>query len=83
VYISEQQKSRQYCILLYIVVLFCAGGMNMEYYTPQEVADKLKVDIRTVYRWIREGRLKAAKVVTLWRIPKGELERLLGEGEGE
>lgn len=49
------------------------------YYTPQEVAEKLKVNIHTVYRWIREGKLKASKVVDLWRIPESELKRLLGE----
>ena len=54
-----------------------------DFYTPQEVADKLKVDVRTVYRWIRENRLKAAKVVTLWRIPESELKRLIEEGQGD
>jgi len=49
-----------------------------EYFTPQEVAEKLKVNINTVYRWIREGKLNAVKVVDLWRIPETELMRLLG-----
>jgi excisionase family DNA binding protein len=48
-----------------------------EYFTPQEVANKLKVNIHTVYRWIREGKLKATKVVDLWRISETELKRLL------
>ena len=54
-----------------------------DFYTPQEVANKLKVDVRTVYRWIRENRLKAAKVVTLWRIPESELKRLIEEGQNK
>ena len=33
-----------------------------DYYTPQEVADKLKVNTRTLYRWIHEGKLKAVKL---------------------
>ncbi len=47
------------------------------YYTPQEVAGKLKIDIRTVYRWIREGRLKAVKIGHFWRISESELKRIL------
>lgn len=48
-----------------------------EFYTPQEIAERLKVDIRTVYRWIREDRMKAAKIGRFWRIPESELNRLL------
>lgn len=48
------------------------------YYTPQEVADKLKLNIRTVYKWIRENKLNAIKVGDLWRIPESELQRFLG-----
>ena len=48
-----------------------------EYFTPQEVALKLKIDMSTVYRWIREGRLQAVKVGHFWRISETELKRLL------
>jgi len=48
-----------------------------EFYTPQEVAKKLKIDMSTVYRWIREGHLKAVKVGRGWRISESELNRLL------
>ncbi|MGB9825529.1 MAG: helix-turn-helix domain-containing protein [Desulfofundulus sp.] len=50
------------------------------YFTPQEISEKLKVDIRTVYRWIREGRLKAVKIGHFWRISESELNRLLQGG---
>jgi len=57
-------------------------GRSMEiYYTPQEVADKLKINVRTLYRWIREGKLKAVKVGELWRISETELNRLLNKEE--
>jgi len=46
-------------------------------FTPQEVAQKLKIDMSTVYRWIREGRLKAVKIGHFWRISESELSRLL------
>ncbi len=48
-----------------------------ELLTPQEVAQKLKIDMSTVYRWIREGRLKAVKIGHFWRISESELNRLL------
>lgn len=50
----------------------------MEYYTPEEAANKLKLARRTVYRWLREGRIKGRKMGQLWRIPESELNRLLG-----
>lgn len=52
------------------------------YYTPQEIAEKLKIDTRTLYRWIREGRLKAVKIGHFWRISESELRRIL-EGNPE
>ena len=48
-----------------------------ELFTPQEVAQKLKIDMSTVYRWIRECRLKAVKIGHFWRISESELNRLL------
>jgi excisionase family DNA binding protein len=48
-----------------------------ELFTPQEVAQKLKIDMSTVYRWIREGRLKAVKIGHFWRVSESELSRLL------
>ena len=48
-----------------------------EYFSPQEVSQKLKLNIRTVYKWIKEGRLKAVKLGDLWRIPESEIKRLL------
>lgn len=47
------------------------------FYTPQEIAVKLKINKRTVYRWIREEKLKAYKVGNLWRVPESEIDRLI------
>jgi len=47
------------------------------YYTPQEVADKLKLNVRTLYKWIRENKLKAVKLGDVWRISETELSRIL------
>lgn len=47
------------------------------YYTPQEIAEKFKVKINTVYKWIREGKLKAIKVGDLWRISESEIKHFI------
>ena len=52
------------------------------YYTPKEVSEKLKLNIRTIYKWIREERIKAIKLRNVWRISESELSRLL-EGNGQ
>ena len=49
------------------------------YYTPKEVSEKLKLNIRTVYKWIREEKLKAVKLGDVWRISESELERFIKE----
>lgn len=50
-----------------------------EYFTPDEISQKLKINVRTVYRWIREGKLKAIKIGHFWRIAESELRSLLEE----
>lgn len=47
------------------------------YYTPKEISDKLKLNIRTIYKWIREGKVNAVKLGDVWRISESELQRLL------
>ncbi len=51
------------------------------YYTPQEVADKLKLNVRTLYKWIRENKLNAVKLGDVWRISETELNRILKVGD--
>lgn len=46
------------------------------YYTPQEVAGRLKVEVRTVHAWLRDGTMKGTKVGRLWRIPESEIDRV-------
>lgn len=49
--------------------------------TVEEVAVKLRVDPRTVYRMIEQGTLRAVRVGRLWRIPKESLARYLNGRE--
>jgi len=49
------------------------------YLTPKEIAEKLKLNIRTVYKWIREEKLRAVKLGDVWRISESELDRFIKE----
>lgn len=51
--------------------------MNDKLLTPQQVADYLQVDFRTVYSLLRSGKLKGVKIGRVWRISESELQRLL------
>ena len=51
-----------------------------KYFTPQEVADALKVEARTVHTWLRDGQMKGVKIGRLWRIPQSEIDKASGVG---
>ena len=48
-----------------------------EFYTAQELADKLEVNIMTIYRYIKASKLKAYKFGKEFRIDKKEFESFL------
>lgn len=48
--------------------------------TINEVAEVLRLNKYTIYRYIREGKLKAVKMDRAFRIPDEELERIKKEG---
>ena len=53
-----------------------------EYYTAQEAAEILKVTRRTVYRWIKEEKLKCNKTATGGLlIPADALLFFIGEAD--
>jgi putative molybdopterin biosynthesis protein len=52
--------------------------MNFEnLYTPKEVAALWRVSRRTVYEWIKTGRVKAYKLGDTVRVPESELTQFL------
>lgn len=55
---------------------------NDEYYSIQEVADKLKVAYLTVYRWIQSGKLKAVKAGKQYRIKMSDLDKFINFRKG-
>lgn len=52
----------------------------LEYLTPEEVAEKLRVSQRTVYEWLRNGRLRGLQVGRWWRIRPADLEEFFAVG---
>jgi excisionase family DNA binding protein len=54
--------------------------------TVAEVAERVRANPQTVRLWLRTGRLKGVRpggTKLGWRIPQGEVERLLSGGPGE
>ena len=51
--------------------------MNEKLLTPEQVAERLQVTERTVYGWLRRGKLTALKLGRLWRIRQDDLEAFL------
>ena len=51
------------------------------YYTTQEIAEKLSLNIETVRRWIKSGKLKAKKIGRTYYIEESELLKLFEGNE--
>lgn len=48
-----------------------------EFYKAEELAEALQVNIMTIYRYIKAGRIKAHKIGRGFRIDKSEFNRFL------
>ncbi len=48
-----------------------------DFYTAQELADKLRVNVMTIYRYINAGKLKAYKLGKEYRIDQIEFQQFL------
>ena len=44
------------------------------YLTPAEASTILRVDLRTVYEWLRSGKIKAVQFGRTWRIRRDALD---------
>ena len=49
----------------------------MPLFTPEEVAAELKVSRRSVYEWLRTGKLHGLRAGGLWRIKQEDLDSFL------
>ena len=51
--------------------------IEMDFYKAEELAKKLEVNIMTIYRYIKAGKLKAYKIGKEFRIDKKEFDEFL------
>ena len=51
--------------------------MEKDFYTARELADKLRVNVMTVYRYIKAHKLTAHKIGKEFRIQKSEFNRFM------
>lgn len=47
------------------------------FYTSEELASKLKVNVMTIYRYIKSGKIKAYKLGKEFRVEHSEFESFL------
>ncbi len=51
-----------------------------KYYKPKEVCELLRIDRRTLWKWIKGGKIRVIKLPSgRHRIPESEIKRILGE----
>jgi len=51
--------------------------MTTKFYTPLEISEILRVNIMTVYRYIRAGKIKAHKIGKDYRIDEKDYQSFL------
>ena len=49
-------------------------------YTLDEVAEALKIMRRTLYTYVKEGKLKAVKIGREWRVSEAALQDCINKG---
>ena len=54
--------------------------MDKIYLTPQELADYLKINRNTVYRYIKMGRFTKVKIGSQTRIPESSVQKFIDSG---
>ena len=58
------------------VIIFLQKVGDKMMYRIKEVAQILGFTERAVREWVRTGKIKAVKIMSEWRIPEEEVERL-------
>lgn len=53
---------------------------EIKVYTLEEIAELLHITRRTLYTYVKEGKLKAVKVGKYWRVTEKNLEAFLAKG---
>lgn len=56
---------------------------DIEVYTLKEIEDLLHVTRRTLYNWIKSGKLKAFRIGKEWRVTREALQEFTQTGTGD
>ena len=82
--LTSEEKTRFWeSVLLNLALLQNKNVRSDTMYTVTEVAKKFSVSRQTVLKWINNGKIKAVKVVKVYRIPKEEIDRLIDKQRKE
>jgi len=54
-------------------------AQNNNFYTAKELAGELRVNIMTIYRYIKAGKVKAYKIGKEFRIDQNEFNKFLNK----
>ena len=57
--------------------------MDQEWFTPEQVAERLQVSVWTVRRWLKSGELGGVVLGRQWRIGADDLARFIEEQRGK
>ena len=56
---------------------------DIEVYTLKEIEELLQVTRRTIYNWIKSGKLRAFRIGKEWRVTKEALAEFIQTGTGD
>lgn len=56
---------------------------NEKYYTPSEIAKIFNFSPEGIRKWIKQGKLKAIRLGSRWRIPESALQEFLKDNNKE
>ena len=55
----------------------------MELLTTKQALELLKIDRKTLYKHLKNGDIPAIKLGAQWRIPEGEIAKLIGKEQNK
>jgi len=55
----------------------------MEFYTPHEVAEILRISYKTVYKLLKSGKLESIKVGAHYRVPASAIENMINKDKNK
>ena len=79
--LTDEEKTQFWASVL--LALAIPNRKDDTMYTVTEVAKMFSVSRQTVLKWINKGKIKAVKVVKVYRIPKEEIDRLIDKQRKE